>query len=174
LTIISVAIGQGEVLSTPMQTANLAASIANRGFWFPPHVVKKIDGSGIDPVYKIKRITVVDPKYFDASIDGMRMAVLGGTARVAAIDSIEVCGKTGTAQNPHGKDHSIFMAFAPRNNPKIAIAVFVENAGFGATYAAPIASLMIEKYLNGKIKPERKYLEDRMINTNLLPYAPKH
>jgi penicillin-binding protein 2 len=114
-------------------------------------------------------VTNVDKKFFAASIDGMEMAVKGGTARVAQMDSITVCAKTGTAQNPHGKDHSIFMAFAPRENPKIAIAVVVENAGFGATWAGPIASLMMEKYLKGGISPARKALEDRMVNANLIP-----
>ncbi len=174
LTVISIAIGQGEVISTPIQTANLAAAIANRGYWYPPHIVKHIEGGKIDSMYYKKRHTVVDPKHFDSTIEGMRMAVVAGTARVAAIDSVEVCGKTGTAQNPHGKDHSIFMAFAPKDNPKIAIAVFVENAGFGATWAGPIASLMMEKYLKGSINPKRKYLEDRMLNTNLMPSAKKH
>lgn len=174
LTIISIAIGQGEVLSTPIQTANLAAAIANRGYWYPPHIVKKIKGGSIDTMYKKKRITNVEPRHFEASIDGMRMAVLAGTARVANIDSIEVCAKTGTAQNPHGKDHSIFMAFAPKDNPKIAIAVFVENAGFGATWGGPIARLMMEKYLKGSINPSIKYLEERMFNSNLMPGVTKH
>jgi penicillin-binding protein 2 len=174
LTIISIAIGQGEVLSTPIQTANLAASIANRGYWYPPHIVKKIQGENINAMYRKKRQTAVAPKYFGPTIDGMRMAVIGGTARIAAIDSVEVCGKTGTAQNPHGKDHSIFMAFAPKNKPKIAIAVFVENAGFGATWAGPIASLMMEKYLNDTISTKRKYLEERMFNTSLMPSATQH
>lgn len=174
LTIISIAIGQGEILSTPMQTANFVASIANRGWWYPPHVVKKIEGDKIDPKYYTKRITTVEPQYFEAAVQGMELAVLGGTARVAAIEGISVCGKTGTAQNPHGKDHSIFMAFAPKDNPKIAIAVFVENAGFGATWAAPIASLMMEKFINDTISAKRKFLEERMYNTNLMPGVKTH
>ncbi len=169
LTIISIAIGQGEVISTPMQTANFAAILANKGYFYTPHIVKTIQDGKIDSLYMQKRHVAVEPKYFEASIDGMEMAVTGGTARVAQLDSIVVCAKTGTAQNPHGKDHSIFMAFAPRENPKIAIAVFVENAGFGATWAGPIASLMMEKYLKGSISPKRKYLEERMINTVLMP-----
>jgi len=173
LTIISIAIGQGEVISTPMQTANLAAIVANRGYYYPPHIVKNIKGTKLDPKYTQKKFTAVDPKYFEATVDGMEMAVLGGTATIAKIDSIRVCGKTGTAQNPHGKDHSIFMAFAPRDKPRIAIAVFVENAGFGATWAGPIASLMMEKYLKGHISPNRKYLEDRMSNANLMPFVTK-
>ena len=114
----------------------------------------------------------VDSHHFEPIIKGMEMAVNatdGGTARVARLDSIVVCGKTGTAQNPHGKDHSVFMAFAPKDNPRIAIAVLVENAGFGATWAAPIASLMIEKYLKGNIAPQRQWLEDRISNAVILP-----
>lgn len=174
LTIISIAIGQGEVLSTPMQTANLAAIMANRGYYYTPHVVKQIRGSQLDTTFTKKKYVSVDRKYFDATVDGMELCVLSGTARIAQVDSITICGKTGTAQNPHGKDHSIFMAFAPKDNPKIAIAVFVENAGFGATWAGPIASLMIEKYLKGSIKPNRKYLEERMFNTTLSPFVSQH
>ncbi|MDR1679500.1 MAG: penicillin-binding protein 2 [Prevotellaceae bacterium] len=176
LTIISIAIGQGEVISTPIQTANLAAIIANRGYWYTPHIVKKIQGGHIDSLYTRKRVTSVERRYFEPAVEGMELAVLGGTARIASLaaDNIVVCGKTGTAQNPHGKDHSIFMAFAPKDNPKIAIAVFVENAGFGATWAGPIASLMMEKYLKKEIAPTRKYLEERMFNTSLMPLAAKH
>lgn len=169
LTIISIAIGQGEIIATPIQLANYASAIANQGYWITPHIVRKIEGEQIADSLLEKHVTNVDKKYFAASIDGMEMAVKGGTARVAQMDSITVCAKTGTAQNPHGKDHSIFMAFAPRENPRIAIAVVVENAGFGATWAGPIASLMMEKYLNGKISPGRKALEDRMVNANLIP-----
>lgn len=174
LTIISISIGQGEIITTPIQTANLASIAANRGYFYTPHIVKKIEGSDIDPTFHEKRYTAVNRKYFDPVVDGMELAVLGGTARIAAIDSIKVCGKTGTAQNPHGKDHSIFMAFAPKDNPQIAIAVFVENAGFGATWAGPVASLMMEKYLKGAINPQRKWLEERMFNTNLIPLEKKH
>ncbi len=174
LTVISIAIGQGEVISTPMQTANLAAIVANRGWFYTPHIVKKIQDGKMDTLYTKKRYTAVSPQYFDATIDGMEMAANSGTARGVAIDTIRICGKTGTAQNPHGKDHSIFMAFAPRDNPKIAIAVFVENAGFGATWAVPIASLMMEKYLKGSISLNRKYLEERMSNTTLLPSVKKY
>ena len=169
LTIISIAIGQGEIIATPMQLANYASAIANQGYWITPHIVRKIEGEQIADSLTKKHVTNVDKKFFAASIDGMEMAVKGGTARVAQMDSITVCAKTGTAQNPHGKDHSIFMAFAPRENPKIAIAVVVENAGFGATWAGPIASLMMEKYLKGGISPARKALEDRMVNANLIP-----
>ena len=112
-----------------------------------------------------------DSEYYNYIVEGMRMAVTGGTCRVGAIPGIDVCGKTGTAQNPHGKDHSAFMGFAPMDNPKIAIAVYVENAGFGATFGVPIGSLMIEKYLNGFIAPERAYLEERMVTSNTMIYS---
>jgi penicillin-binding protein 2 len=167
LTIISLAIGQGEIGATPLQMANMAAIIANRGSFYIPHVVKKVGENGsAAPLYMQKYITGISPENFEPVIEGMEGAVNGGpgsTARGARLDSIIICGKTGTAQNPHGKDHSIFVAFAPRENPQIAIAVYVENAGFGSTFAAPIASLMIEEYLTGKIR--RKYLEDYVLKT---------
>ena len=173
LGIVSISIGQGEILATPIQIANLAATIANRGYWIRPHILKSIDGQPLDTAYTNKQWTTVDPRYFAPVVQGMEWAVNGGgpgsTARVARIDSIIVCGKTGTAENPHGKDHSIFMAFAPKDNPKIAIAIVVENAGFGATWAAPIVSLMIEKYLKGYIPENRKYIEENMKNAVLLP-----
>ncbi len=169
-TIISIAIGQGEVLSTPLQIANLCATIANRGYFYTPHVVKAIKGGEIDSIYTTRRMPSVDSKYYDEVVEGMRMAVTGGTCRRAEFsDSIKVCGKTGTAQNPHGRDHSAFMGFAPMNNPKIAIAVYVENAGFGATYGVPIGSLMIEKYLTGEVK--RKDLEQSMKLANTIMYS---
>lgn len=164
-TIISIAIGQGEVLATPLQICNLAATIANRGFYVTPHVVKQIQDTVIDTKYRIKHYSGINPRYYDPIREGMALSVLGGTSTAAALPGIEICGKTGTAQNPHGEDHSIFMAFAPRVNPKIAIAVYVENAGFGATYAAPIASLMIEKYLNRQIAPGRIRKETQLKNT---------
>lgn len=170
-TIISIAIGQGEILATPIQTANLAALIANRGYFYTPHIIKKIEGDSIDKRFREKHQTTIEQKYFDPIIDGMLMAVEQGTGRVGRIEGIEICGKTGTAQNPHGKDHSIFMAFAPKENPKIAIAVYVENSGFGATWAVPIASLMIEKYLTGTVdttKLNRKNLQKRMLETFLI------
>jgi len=167
LTIISLSIGQGEMGITPLQLANYAATIANRGFYYTPHVVREIQDAHWDnSAFKTKHYTKIEPQYFEPIIEGMENVVLAGTARNARIDSISVCGKTGTAQNPHGKDHSIFIAFAPKNNAKIAIAVIVENAGFGATYAAPIASLMIEKYLKRKVK--RTDLEKQMMETNLI------
>jgi penicillin-binding protein 2 len=171
LTVISLAIGQGELGATPLQMANMAAVIANRGSFYVPHIIRKIGDSGAPaPQFTQKYITGISPENFEPVIEGMEGAVNGGpgsTARGARLDSIIICGKTGTAQNPHGKDHSIFVAFAPREDPKIAIAVYVENAGFGSTFAAPIASLMIEKYLTGEIK--RKYLEDYVFNTVILP-----
>lgn len=167
-SIISIAIGQGEVLSTPLQIANLAATIANRGWYVTPHIVKEVSDTLIDSKYREKRQPSIKREYYEQIAEGMRMAVLGGTCRLANLPGLEVCGKTGTAQNPHGKDHSAFMGFAPYKNPKIAVAVYVENAGFGAAYGVPIGSLIIEKYLKGSIAPERKYLEERMLNSNTI------
>jgi len=149
LTIISLAIGQGELLITPLQMANMTATIANKGWYYIPHVAKDIEGElDIDPKFREKKYTTIDSAYFNPIIEGMDLAVNGGsgsTARIAKIPGITVCGKTGTAENPHGADHSIFIAFAPKENPKIAMAVYVENEGFGGTWAAPIASLLIEE-----------------------------
>lgn len=169
-TIISVSIGQGEILSTPLQIANLAATIANRGHFITPHVVKEIQDT-VMPEFELHKPTI-DAHHYDAIAEGMRMAVTGGTCRRAAIPGIEVCGKTGTAQNPHGKDHSAFMGFAPYEDPQIAVAVYVENGGWGATFGVPIGSLVMEKYLNGDIDPSRKYMEDQMVNSSIY-YAPK-
>lgn len=170
-TIISVAIGQGEILATPLQIANLCATIANRGWFITPHVVKEIQDTTIAQEYLTKRYPTIDAKYFNDVAEGMRMAVTGGTCRAANLPDIEVCGKTGTAQNPHGLDHSAFMGFAPYNDPKIAVCVYVENAGFGARYGVPIGSLVIEKYLNDSISPARKYLEQRMLESNTIIYS---
>lgn len=167
-SIISVSIGQGEVLATPLQIANLCATIANRGWFYTPHVVKSISDSTIDAKYREKHRPSIKREYYNVIAEGMRMAVLGGTCRGANLPGVEVCGKTGTAQNPHGKDHSAFIGFAPYHNPKIAVAVYVENAGFGATYGVPIGSLIIEKYLNGEISPARKGVEERMLNSNTI------
>lgn len=167
-SIISVSIGQGEVLATPLQIANLCATIANRGYYRIPHIVKAIEDSVIDPKYKEVHRPKIKRKYYEDIAQGMRMAVLGGTCRTANLPDIEVCGKTGTAQNPHGKDHSAFMGFAPYKNPKIAIAVYVENAGFGATFGVPIGTLMMEKYLKGEISAAHKGLEERMLNSNTI------
>ena len=170
-TIISIAIGQGEILATPLQIANLCATIANRGYFITPHVVKEVEGDTIASLYKEKRYPTIERKYYEDIVEGMRMAVVGGTCRNASFGDVEVCGKTGTAQNPHGRDHSAFMGFAPMNNPKIAICVYVENAGFGATYGVPIGGLMMEKYLTGEISPQRKYLEQRMLESNTILYS---
>ena len=151
-TIISDAIGQGEVLLTPLQIANLGATIANRGYYYTPHVVKSVEGRTLDSTFTTRHYTMVDKRYYDLVVEGMRAAVTGGTCRAGAIPGIEVCGKTGTAQN-HGRDHSIFMGFAPMNEPKIAVSVYVENGGFGATYGVPIGSLIMEQYINGKLSP---------------------
>lgn len=170
-TIISIAIGQGEISATPLQIANLCTSIANRGWFITPHVVKAIQDTIMPSELLEKRYPTIEQKYFEEVAEGMRMAVTGGTCRLANLDSIEVCGKTGTAQNPHGRDHSAFMGFAPYRNPKIAVCVYVENAGFGATYGVPIGSLIIEKYLTGKISPDRKHIEQRMLESNTIIYS---
>jgi penicillin-binding protein 2 len=171
-TIISNSIGQGEVLATPLQICNTMAIIANKGYYYTPKVCRSISKDK-EKLYPKKQKTTIpfNAAYWDMVIDGLERVVLAGTARVAQIPNISFCGKTGTAQNPHGKDHSIFAGFAPKDNPKIAIAVFVENAGFGATYAAPIASLMVEKYLNDTISAKRVPLQERMINIHLIQYG---
>ena len=161
LTIISIAIGQGEVTLTPLQIANLGATIANRGYFITPHVVKEIDGEDLDTLYTSKRYTKVDRKHYETVVQGMRAAVTSGTCRKANLPDIEVCGKTGTAQN-RGKDHSAFMGFAPMNDPKIAIAVYVENGGFGAVYGVPIGKLMFEQYLKGKLSPQSQLQADEI------------
>lgn len=150
LSVISISIGQGEVTLTPLQIANLGATIANRGYYITPHVVKKIKGREIAGEYTEKHYTKGSREAYDLVVQGMRASVLGGTCHAANTPMYEVCGKTGTAQN-RGRDHSAFMGFAPMNSPKIAIAVYVENGGFGATFGVPIGSLMIEQYLNGKL-----------------------
>ena len=172
-TVISLSIGQGEIGCTPLHLANLCATIANRGFYYTPHIIKDSENVTIDPKYKEKNYTMVDTTHFHKVIGGMYRAVnsgygSGGTASVAAVEGLDICGKTGTAQNPHGNDHSVFICFAPKDNPKIAVAAYVENGGFGATWAAPIASLLAEKYLNGEISQSRKPLEERMLNGDLL------
>ena len=170
-TTISLGIGQGELGITPLQMANVTAILANRGYYITPHIVKAIEGTKLNrPEYIKRHYTTVDTGYYGIIVDAMQDVVERGTARVAMMKDIIVCGKTGTAQNPHGKDHSVFFAFAPRDNPKIAIAVVVENAGFGATWAAPIASLMIEKYLTDTIT--RAWLEERMVKADLIHPKP--
>lgn len=171
--VISMAIGQGEIGCTPLHLANLCATIANRGHYYIPHIVKDSEGVEIDPKYHEKNYTLVDTVHFHKIINGMYKAVnsdfgSGATASIAAVPGLEICGKTGTAQNPHGDDHSVFACFAPRENPKIAVVAYIENGGFGASYAAPIASLLTEMYLNLEISPERKDLEHRMTSANLM------
>ncbi len=174
-TIISLSIGQGEIGVTPLQIANLSATVANRGHYIIPHIIKASPGVTIDPKYYEKQYTMVDTLEFYKVINGMWRAVnsgfgSGGTASIAAVPGLDICGKTGTAQNPRGADNSVFICFAPRDNPKIAVAAYVENAGFGATWAAPIASLMVEKYLRGEISdnPTRKALEQRVLQGDLM------
>ncbi len=172
-TVISLSIGQGEIGCTPLHMANLCATLANRGWYRTPHIIKDSEHVKIDDKYRKKNYTMVDTVHFKKVVGGMFRAVnsgfgSGGTASIAAVKGLDICGKTGTAQNPHGDDHSVFICFAPKDNPKIAVAAYVENGGFGATWAAPIASLLTEMYLNGEISPERKYLEERVLNGNLL------
>ncbi len=163
-TVISVSIGQGEILSTPLQIANLSATIANRGWFITPHVVKAIQDTVMPAELLERRRPTIDERWYTEVAEGMRMAVTGGTCRRAAIPGIEVAGKTGTAQNPHGRDHSAFMGFAPYDNPKIAVAVYVENGGFGATLGVPIGSLVMEKYLTDTISTSRRPMEYQMLN----------
>ncbi|WP_370513719.1 penicillin-binding transpeptidase domain-containing protein [Apibacter sp. B2912] len=164
-TIISNSIGQGEVLATPLQIANYTAVIANRGFFYTPHIVKAIDGKPVtDPQFTVPKQVKVEKKYFDIVNKGMSMVVLSGTGHRIFTNTFSQEGKTGTSQNPHGKDHSIFVLIAPVDKPKIAIAVVVENGGFGATYAGPMASLLAEKYLTGTI--ERKSMEESIIKSD--------
>jgi penicillin-binding protein 2 len=167
-TIISLAIGQGELGVTPIQMANFSAILANRGWYYAPHIIKEIDGVPItDSTYTIKHETGIAAEHYEEVVEGMFRVVESGTGRgVRFSKDIDVCGKTGTAQNPHGKDHSIFIAFAPKDNPKIAVAVYVENVGYGSTWAAPINSLIMEKYLTDTISRPR--VEKRMLEGNLL------
>ena len=171
-TIVSLSIGQGEILTTPLQIANLAAIMANRGFYYIPHVVKASEGVEIDPKYYRRQYTLVDSLHFPKMVRGMWKAVNyfgdGATANVAYVPGLDICGKTGTAQNPHGKDNSVFICFAPMDDPKIAVAAYVENAGSGASWASPISSLLVEKYLRGEISDGRKELEHRVMRTKLI------
>ena len=150
LTIISISIGQGEVLLTPLQIANLGATIANRGYYYVPHVVRKVQGEPLDTLFTKKHQTMASRKAYDYVVQGMRSSALGGTCSALSRYDFEACGKTGTAQNK-GHDHSVFMGFAPMNNPKIAVAVYVENGGWGATYGVPIGGLIMEQYIKGKL-----------------------
>ena len=172
-TIISNAIGQGEVLMTPIQLANMMATVANRGHYYTPHIIKKIEGEKIDPKFTTRHVTSIDKKYFEPMVSGLFDVYNMGTASALRVEGIDICGKTGTAENfakiggvrTKLEDHSIFVAFAPKDNPKIAIAVMIENGGFGSTIAGPIASLMIEKYLRGEIT--RTDLEKRTLERSL-------
>lgn len=171
INVISISIGQGEILATPLQIANLAATIANRGYYYIPHVIHAIQDTVIPDTFLVAHHTKIDPKWYDYIVEGMRSAATGGTVfRTGNLDpeGIVVCGKTGTAQNPHGKDHSVFMGFAPKDNPQIAVSCYIENGGFGAVYGVPIGTLVIEKYLNGEISARRKYVETNMFNSSTL------
>ena len=172
---ISLSIGQGEMGITPLQMANIMAIVANRGFYYRPHLIKGIGEQKIvKPEFTEKISAGVDEKYYEPVVEGLSRAVNmpGGTGYSVRIADIEMCGKTGTAQNPHGADHAVFFAFAPRENPKIAIAVVVENAGYGGTWAGPIASMMVEQYLKDTITLP-KYIQDRIYNADLLPETEK-
>lgn len=175
-SIISNAIGQGEILTTPIQLANFTAAIANRGYFYTPHIVKKIDSSFIDnPKYTQPKKTTIDKEHFSPVIEAMHQVFKTGTGRGSQVKGIKICGKTGTAENfiiidgakKQLEDHSILVAFAPKDNPKIALAVFVENGGYGSTIAAPITSLLVEKYINGEISKRNKYREVNMLNKSL-------
>lgn len=170
-TIVSLSIGQGEIGVTPLHIANLCATVANRGYYYIPHIIKDSEGVEIDPKYKEKHYTMVDPEHFEKVIPGMWRAVNGGpnsgaTAWRVAVPGLDLCGKTGTAQNPRGADNSVFICFAPKDDPKIAIAAYVEAGGFGANVAGPIASLMVEQYLTGTVT--RKEMEKEMKQKNLM------
>lgn len=168
LNIISMAIGQGELGMTPLQLANMTAAIANRGFWYPPHLVKAVEGDTIPARFTEKQLTTIETRYFEPIVEGMAMVFQqGGTGYRSRLDTLQMCGKTGTAQNPHGEDHSIFICFAPMHESRIAIAVFVENGGGGSKYAAPIASLMVEKYLRDTIS--RPTFEKVILEADLRP-----
>jgi len=168
-TVISLSIGQDALVVSPIQMANMCAAIANRGHYYTPHIVRKINGELLsDSTYNIPKYTTIDKKHFKTVINGMEKVFTSkrGTAEAARVKNIEICGKTGTAENPHGEDHSIFIAFAPKENPQIALAVYVENGGWGSTWAAPIASLMIEKYLTDQVSNTN--LESFILNGNLM------
>lgn len=165
-TVISLAIGQGELVVTPIQLANVAAAMANRGYWYTPHVVRQIGAKSVDPeIFHFKHMTTIDAAHYDIIIQGMADVFESGTARTSRLEGLPMAGKTGTAENPHGQDHSIFMAFAPVDNPKIALAIIVENGYWGSRWAAPIASLMMEKYIHGEIS--RPNLEKTMVEGSL-------
>jgi len=159
LTIISISIGQGEVNATPLQIANLGATIANRGYYYVPHVVRKVQDSALDTAYTRKHFTMADHKAYEYVVQGMRASVLGGTCRALGKYDFAICGKTGTAQN-RGHDHSVFMGFAPMDSPRIAVAVYVENGGWGADYGVPIGGLIMEQYIKGRLSEASMKLAD--------------
>lgn len=170
--IISIAIGQGEILATPLQIANLAALIANRGYYFTPHVVKEIKGSALEKTFTIRHESGINREYLELTVNGMADAVTFGTCRgINLAPFLDVCGKTGTAENPHGDDHSLFMGFAPKDDPQVAIAVVVEGGRFGATNAVPIARLMMQQFFRGEIPENDQWLETSVINREILPYV---
>lgn len=166
LTVISISIGQGEVTATPLQIANLAATVANRGHYYVPHIVRSIRGGQIDSLYTHPHHTTINPRWYDYAVAGMRKAVLSGTCHAANIPGIEVCGKTGTAQN-RGHDHSAFMGFAPMNSPRIAVVAYIENGGFGAVYGVPIGALIMEQYLNGSLSPSSEKKAQALQNRHI-------
>ena len=169
LTIISISIGQGEVNLTPLQIANLGATIANRGYYYVPHVVRKVQGEPLDTLYTRKHYTMAKRKAYNVVVAGMRSSAIKGTCKYLGHSNIVMCGKTGTAQN-RGQDHSVFMGFAPMNNPKIALAVYVENGGFGADFAVPIARVLMEQYINGKLSPDMEK-EAAMLQKRRIAYG---
>jgi len=173
---ISNAIGQGEVLTTPIQLANFTAAIANRGYFYTPHILKKVNNSPITQAdYTVKKQTTIAKEHFKPVVEAMHEVFKTGTGKWSQVKGIEICGKTGTSENfaiingvkEQLADHSILVAFAPKKNPKIALAIFVENGGYGSTIAAPITSLLIEKYLNGEISEKTKYREQNMFAMSL-------
>lgn len=166
LTVISISIGQGEVTATPLQIANLAATVANRGHYYVPHIVRSIRGGQIDSLYTHPHHTTINPRWYNYAVAGMRKAVLSGTCHAANIPGIEVCGKTGTAQN-RGHDHSAFMGFAPMTSPRIAVVAYIENGGFGAVYGVPIGALIMEQYLNGSLSPSSEKKAQVMQNRHI-------
>jgi penicillin-binding protein 2 len=170
--IISISIGQGEILTTPLQIANLGATIANRGYFYTPHVVSEVKNGNLESVFTTKHETGIDRAHYELTVKGMADAVTVGTCRGINLEPlVEVCGKTGTSENPHGDDHSLFMGFAPKDNPEVAIAVIVENGRYGATNAVPIARLMLQKYFRGEIPESDKWLEQTIMSREILPYV---
>lgn len=170
--IISIAIGQGEILATPLQIANFAALVANRGYFYTPHVVKQRKGQALDNTFTTRHESGINRQYLDIAVNGMADAVTRWTCRAINLEpEVVVCGKTGTSENPHGDDHSLFMGFAPKDNPQVAIAVIVENGRFGATNAVPIARLMLQKMFKGEIPEKDKWLEKTLMERSILPYV---